>query len=560
MSDTTHSSQSIHSTQGVREVEPIHADSSHGKADSKESGEPLVLSPLASSLLHALNGKQHESKEETIKVNPLISHVATWYEKFRNAMDYREDEVVLRAAIERILKRRILFGGTGKTMAEPLIRELAWARYFKEDSLSQSSIEKVGKQIDLYLSLRERLLSDQILKEGIVNEWTYHLMSSDVEHMLNKQREKEIIASFMFQVMKNTVIAEDMDDQTKDVQVFIAVRRAFARDDIAFLRFNLFSQFVEKLSEENIESVTSSFPSIYSEIQKQLAHPRKETIFNYIKSRTAVFFILEDIFRFSQGSVKELVTNPKELERVVLEACSVRYKTITSKVRRAIIRSVIFLLLTKAFFAFAVEGSFERYFYGEVLWTSMGINIAIPPILMIIVGLFIRAPKTSNSIRILNHIKTVLSKENPSIGEPLVLHKKSDKQKGYMNSVFSLLWILAFLVSFGILVWILTKLHFNPISQGIFLFFLAIVSFMSYRIRVVSQVYTVEEKQGWTTPIVDFFFMPIIRVGRHLTDGIAQINILIFIFDFIIETPFKGIFAFFEQLFLFLHAKREGLD
>jgi hypothetical protein len=76
----------------------------------------------------------------------------------------------------------------------------------------------------------------------------------------------------------------------------------------------------------------------------------------------------------------------------------------------------------------------------------------------------------------------------------------------------------------------------------------------------MSKVYTVDERQGILSPVVDFTFMPIIRVGQHLTEGISQINIILFIFDFLIETPFKGLFSFFEQWFFFLHAKREELE
>ncbi len=69
-----------------------------------------------------------------------------------------------------------------------------------------------------------------------------------------------------------------------------------------------------------------------------------------------------------------------------------------------------------------------------------------------------------------------------------------------------------------------------------------------------------EKKENLGSLLFDFFFMPLIQVGRRLTLGITQINIFLFIFDFIIETPFKGIFAFFEQWFLFLRTQREKLD
>src|SRR3990167_1945343 len=93
--------------------------------------ESSALSKLANLLVTSF--EREEIKNQTkngINVNRFVSEIATWYEKLRNAMDYREEEVVRRAAIERILKRRLFFGGSGEKTAAPLMRELLWARYF----------------------------------------------------------------------------------------------------------------------------------------------------------------------------------------------------------------------------------------------------------------------------------------------------------------------------------------------------------------------------------------------------------------------------------------------
>ena len=236
-----------------------------------------------------------------------------------------------------------------------------------------------------------------------------------------------------------------------------------------------------------------------------------------------------------------------------------RYQGIASKVRRAVIRSVIFVLFTKVVIAVLVEASYERIIYGQIFLNSMLFNISIPPLLMIGVGASIRIPGRDNSKEILREITTVLYEDKPVLGQTLVVRKKKDKKEPILNIIFTLLWFLAFLVSFGAILFFLMKLHFNIVSEMVFLFFLAIVSFLSYRITLTANLYTVLERQGILTPIIDFFFMPIVRVGRDLTEGISQINVVLFIFDFLIETPFKGLFSFFEQWFLFLHAKREEL-
>ena len=73
-------------------------------------------------------------------------------------------------------------------------------------------------------------------------------------------------------------------------------------------------------------------------------------------------------------------------------------------------------------------------------------------------------------------------------------------------------------------------------------------------------MYTIsDEKQNLKSVFFDFFFVPFIDLGRHLTENISKLNLIIFVFDLIIETPFKVIFSFFEQWFLYLRTQREKL-
>ncbi len=517
------------------------------------------LAPLADVLISVFDQEAVQQQEGKIAVNPLVSKVATWYERLRNVMEYREDEIILRAAIERILKRRILWGGNPKKIAEPLIRELIWARYFPNNSFSDEIISLIEEKIGLYIQIREQMVNTHRIKEDDANDWFYHLLSSDIEYTLNPRAEKETMTNFMFQVMKDQIEIADDHEQNRDVQVFIAVRRAFSRDDLAFLRYQLFTQYFGVVTSKTVHHIGQNFLDGYNEIQQQLAHPRKETIYTYVKDKTAVFLILYDLLQKYKGSLRQISQDGEELRALVFGTCEEHYQQIAKKVQRSIIKSVIFILLTKVFFAFAVEGTYERIRFGHILVGSILLNTGIPPILMIIVGILIRPPAQDNSERIFTYIKRILFEDRPNMGKKLTIRKYPDQSQPILNMIFTMLWFCTFLLSFGFLIYVLSKLHFNVVSQGIFLFFLAVVSFLSYRIRVNSRVYTIEERQGWLTPLADFFFMPVVRVGRYFTDGISQINIFLFIFDFIIETPFKGLFGFVEQWFFFLYSKREKL-
>lgn len=498
--------------------------------------------------------------ESGIHVNPIVSEIATFYEKVRNAMDYREDEVVLRVAIERILKRRHFYGGSGKTIAAPLLRELTWARYFPDGSIAEAQAEKVEEIIDLYLSLRSQVLSKHTIEEGKLNNFIYHLISSHLTFLLSPNTKQEAMVNYMFHIMKDTVILEDDSETTRDAQIFIATRRAFAKDDLALLHYHLFVQYFGTPTKDSVFEIAENFLQGYSEINNQLEYPLRHKIFSFIKRATPPFLILEEILLRNESNIESLVKDEQALVDEITAVCTQKYTTIQSKIKRAFIRSLIFLILTKTIIALAVEGTFESIVYGQIMWGSIALNIIIPPIILAIAVAVIKTPGKDNTAAIVKRIKILLYDVQPQGAQQLTLHRISKKRKSILYPVFSVLWIGAFFANFGLIVWILNAIGLNAISQIIFIFFLTVVYFLIYRIYQTAHTYTVLRKQNILTPIVDFFFMPIARVGRYITEGFSQVNIFLVAIDLLIEAPFKGLFSFFEQWFMFLHSKREHLE
>ena len=520
--------------------------------------DQVHLSRLSNFLITSFEKEEiNNQTKHGINVSRFISEIATWYERFRNAMDYRDEEIVRRAAIERILKRRLLFGGDGAKIAPILIRELLWARYFPESSIPEDDVGKVAKIIDLYLDLRQHLI---LQKEKLnVDSLIYQLLSSRLEIMLNKNKDIDFISNYIFHILKERVTITDDTLETRDVQMFITVRRTFAKDDIAFLRFRLFEQYFGQLTEANVAHIAANFKKGYSEIDHQINYKLKERISSYVKRQLPPFLIFGEILRKERGRTRELVEDTQRFKEAIFQTAEARYKTIIGKVRRGIIRAVIFILLTKFIFAFSVELSYDNLFLGKVVWRSILMNIFIPPLLMVIASLFIRTPNKKNTERIYERITNILFVENPRLDRPLILSLKPIRKHPILESSFDFLWWATFILSFGSIIYILNKLEFNVASEGVFVFFVALISVFTYRISQTAHSYTVPARQSLFAPLIDFFFMPIIRVGGRLSEGITKINILIYIFDYLIETPFKEIFGFLEQWFFFLQTKREEL-
>lgn len=510
-------------------------------------------------LLNTLRKSEEQGNSRKMNINPFISELARLYEKVRNAMDYREEGSIRRAAIERILRRRLRLTKSGQKVGEPLLRELVWAHYFPIEEAREDVILKISELIDFYLKLREELSKTRRVHKE-VETWIYQFMSSDIDSLLSRGREKETLCNFIFHILKKSIIISDDSEQTRDIQVYIAIRKSFANEDLAFLRFHLFRQFFGSVNTGNLPKIVADFENAYKTINYQLNYPLKDRIFAFIKRQIPPFLILNDLLKIKEAGFENLITDKTEFKNAVENLCLARYQSIKSRVRRVIIRSIIFILFTKFIFAASIESLYENFMYGRVLWNSIAINVAIPPLLMFVTGLFIKLPDKKNTAIIYERLDQILFEENTEFNQPLYLQLKTKSSNSFLFISFIILWLLAFIVSFGLIILILSKLHFNIVSQVIFVFFLAIVSFFAYKTSQIAHIYTVKKKEGFLSPFIDFFFMPIVRVGRELTEGISQINIFLFFFDFFIEAPFKGISSFLEQWFFFLQAKREELE
>ncbi len=518
----------------------------------------MQLNKYSESLIQIFEKAKETPIESANAINPLVSELASWYEKFRNSIEYRDEEVILRASIERILKRRLALGGNGATTAKPLLKELVWARYFPESLYTEDTIASLEKVINFYIHLKSEVVKSQQVKEGDMRELMFQLMSSDIEEMLHPNKVEEAVGNYIFHVLQKSISAVEATEEQRDIQLFIAIRKAYSKDDLAFLRYKLFTQYFGEMSRMEVSVVAEQFGQAHKQIEAQLTHPARFKILGYVKRQIPAFLIMEDIFA-TQTNIKELAENEEDLNSVINSACKKKYKTISEKVRRAIIRSVIFILLSKTVIAFGIEGTYERVFLGHIQWLTLALNVIIPTIFMIVVGFSIRTPGEKNSRLILTRIHSLLFSEDPKIGRTLAFPSSEKKPRSVIEGVFGILWVAAFLLSFGAISLGLSLLGFSAVSQAIFIFFLAIVSFLAYRINITAHEYSVENSQGILTPIVDFFFMPIARVGQYLTAGISQVNIFLFILDFLIEAPYKGLVGFFDQWFFFLHNKREEI-
>jgi hypothetical protein len=92
------------------------------------------------------------------------------------------------------------------------------------------------------------------------------------------------------------------------------------------------------------------------------------------------------------------------------------------------------------------------------------------------------------------------------------------------------------------------------------LFFLALVSFFSIRIRKnAKELIILEPKENIFSFITDFFYVPIVSAGKWLSENFSKINVFVFILDFIIEAPFKVFVTITEEWTTYVRERKDEI-
>lgn len=525
----------------------------------------MQLSFLTQALISSLDRSQKAPGEkggERISISRTVSALAVLYERARTAIEYREEHLLRRAAIERILKRRLILNENGRGIAEYLLKEILWAKYAPEDSIPLYKIEQIQSTIDKYIFLRNEMSKGKNLEiKSKYHEWVISSAAAEIEQQLVPDPVREAFINYIFKYYEPKVFLHDETEESKNIQVYIAVHRAFAKSDKDFIRYELLKLSIPNLPKKTWRDVKEHIPAIektFLTVDRHISHKISDKLTRTLKKEMAPFLILRDLYEQEQSHFKDVVINEKTFTDKVEHLSRKRYDEIRVKLSRAGWRSIIYIFLSKMLFAFALEYPFEQYFIGQINYEALAINTVFPPILMFFALLGVSAPGEDNTNRIINRIKEIVSSKNEK-EQQITVAFKTPKRRPFMTLVFSVLYLVAFLIVFGGIITGLTLLKFSIASQVVFIFFVSLVLFFAYRVRQTGKEYIIAERESLLTPVATFFLLPILNMGKWLSGEIARFNFLVALFDFIIEAPFKAIFEIFEEWFAFLRRKREEI-
>ncbi len=501
-----------------------------------------------------------------IEVHDTVSNVAWAYEKLRQAIDYQDEHLLRKNAIERILKRRLVAGATAEGIAEPLVLELIRGRYLLNNELPTTVISEVADVINRYIHLWTQVPTlPQPAETEQLFQWYLGLMAVELNEVLSPTDHDEALLQLMFAVThRDITFAEgEISQEEKDAQLYIAIHRALLKSDTEMIRYHLFLRLQPNWREADAAMITTvgqHFPVLRQRIETQLLHPAGELLQRVMKKYAIVFLIFDDIVRKHGPSAAEHLVHPDEVLEDVKTAYTQRRKTVIAKIGRSLVRSFVYILLTKMLLVLILEIPINRLVFhaAAVNLVPLGLSVLIPPLLLVLIGVTIRPPGKKNEDAVVQKVQDLIYRGDER--HALVKPRKPIRRSSVFTYFYRIIYGLTFFVVFGGLITILTRLHFTVVDQVIFILFLTLVSFFGIRIRLLArELLVVDQRENVFTVLFDFLTVPILQVGRWISLRAPKINVLIFFLDVIIEAPFKAFLEATEGFFGFLKEKREEI-
>jgi len=219
-------------------------------------------------------------------------------------------------------------------------------------------------------------------------------------------------------------------------------------------------------------------------------------------------------------------------------------------------RALIYIFLTKAVLSFAFELPAESLIYGAVKKVPFVINFLFPPFLLFLLTLSLSLPGEENGERIVGAAREAVFGNGDAFSEKNRVEVK--KRSAGMGFILFVLYLFAYVVMFGGVAYLLTKVGFTPFAVALFIFYTSIVMYFGIKVRESSKELIM--MGGYeTVPSVgfDFLTLPFLKVGSFVSSALSRFNVLVIIVSLLVEAPIQSILEFLEEWIHFAREKKE---
>lgn len=528
--------------------------------------QSMQLSHLGSNLNDSLSRiDAYESEllsnrgQDTIHIPTVGSALSSAYEQLRNASEYSEGDLLQQRAIRRYLKRVLSFHTQISTehLADELIVELTQSEYIPNDHTTMKDVKAIKHYISLYYGAYWKYAkkTQNQLKRSDFQKWILDVLAVRCEQTLQSHVRQLLFAHFAFSHLHNKIDikkliknSENISNQDMSIIVYASIHRSLLKSDDATIRTALIDTY--KKDVVNINEFVDFNLKIDNFFETQTIVHTTRVIG---KNGAPLRFIYTGFFKKDAPLSSKSLQSPELLEQNLHRHIESEYAALNKKLDVGIVRSIIFLLITKGIIGFVVEVPYDILISGSILWIPFFINLLFPATFIAFSRLTLTTPIKRNTTAVITSIKRMLFSHD---NRPLYIRSKKQSQTPWFNIVY----IISFVTVFFGVSYLLFCLKFNFVQGVIFFMFLSTASFLAFRLsRQIHELEVVNTPQGLLALIRDIIYLPFIYVGQQISYRYSKINIVAMVLDLLIELPLKTILRLIRQWTLFLNQKKDEL-
>src|SRR3989338_9212102 len=208
------------------------------------------------------------SSEGISEVNRIVSKAAGFYEKLRYLVDYREEHTIRRAALERILKRRVFIEQKAESCLV-LLQELVDGKYIPKELATEETARDIDDIIAKYLELSRLGKVNGSLGRRLISFAATEIDTqiSPVEYAIDHESTEALYKS-----LKGRVSAYGHSEEAVNGQLYCACWRALLGADDERLSYALWLLYVPTWNNgANLQEVAGKLPSIIGNIRATAA-------------------------------------------------------------------------------------------------------------------------------------------------------------------------------------------------------------------------------------------------------------------------------------------------
>ena len=524
--------------------------------------EEMYYTPLLRTLQQQLAGaaehdemvRQQNREGQPIQVPPTGKIISSAYEQLRNAAEYTEEHLLLQKAIKRYFNRSFSFlalkHGAGNNVGEELIVELIQAGYLRHGDFSTKTAEAIDTLANEYVQLYSHLREARVSRDEAM-EWVLSLLSVEVENRLSPHASLHALTYCFYQhylelLPKHQLAHDHVENEQYEISLYIAVHQAIMKSDLAVVRHSLLTMYNQNA--DDLQAFASFNRHIDKLFTSPFTHRLKQTVGKYGAPLRILKSVVED-----RNDLPELLEKRDDFLVAYANHTSKEYSRVNKKLNRGVVKSIAFLIITKALIGIGIEIPYDIMMHGSVAMLPLAINLLFPPLYMASLKLGIKVPSSANAHALREYIKTILYSPNmPSLPS----FRSKDSTSAMANAFYGILFFIPFCVT----LYVLSLLHFNVVQMIIFFVFLSTASFLGFRLSsIVRELELVTHQAGFLATVRDFFYLPFILAGRWISGKYAKINVVGYFLDIAIEMPLKTVLRLVRQWTRFLNEKHDQI-